>query len=254
MLQTRLIPVLLLSNGRLVKTTKYRKPKYIGDPSNTVRIFNELEADEIMLLDISASDNGGKPDFQLLEEIANEAFMPMAYGGGITSLSDAQQIFNIGFEKVILNSAAIKNQHLITEIANVYGSQAVVVAIDVKRILFWGDRVMKKNGRGLTKLRPNHWAITAVQKGAGELLVTSVDHEGSWNGVDIVTIDSVTKSVSVPVIAHGGIGDLRHIMEALDEGGAHGVAIGSAVVFQKRNSGVLVNFRLQDEFLAKDMF
>lgn len=250
MLQTRLIPLLLLSEGRLVKTTRYRKKRYIGDPSNTVRIFNELEADEIIILDITRS-NQSRPDFQLLEEIANEAFMPMAYGGGISSFADAQKVFKIGFEKVILNNAAIKNKHLITEIADVYGSQAVVVAIDVKFFRFFGKRVMKRNGRRISQLRADHWASQCVQMGAGEILVTSVDHEGLWNGVDIELIDSITRSVSVPVIAHGGIGSVNHIHAALEQGGAHGVAIGSAVIFQKKDSGVLINFKIRDNFLEE---
>ena len=243
--------MLLLSNGRLVKTKKYRKPQYIGDPTNTVRIFNELEADEIIVLDIAASKKGMKPDFRLLEEIANEAFMPMAYGGGVASFSDARTIFNIGFEKVILNTAAIKNHNLISEIASVYGNQAVVVSIDVKHIPFLGKRVMRSGGRIFTKLLPDIWATDAVGYGAGELLITSIDNEGMWDGMDISTIQSIVNAVPVPVIANGGVGNLGHIVDALELGCAHSVAIGSAVVFQKRDSGVLVNFRLRDEFLMR---
>lgn len=232
-----------------MKTRKYKNAVYIGDPTNTVRIFNELEVDEIIVLDISASRKSEKPDFKLLEEIANEAFMPMAYGGGITSFSDARTIFNIGFEKIILNSAAIRNHELISEIASVYGNQAVVVSIDVKRFPLLGRRVMRSGGRILTNLQPDVWAVDAVGYGAGELLISSIDNEGMWDGMDIPTIRSIADSVPVPVIAHGGVGELGHILEALELGCAHGVAIGSAVVFQKKDNGVLVNFRLRDEFL-----
>jgi len=234
-----------------VKTKKFRKPRYVGDPCNTVRIFNELEADEIIVLDISATTSGRGPDFDLLEVIADEAFMPMAYGGGITSFSEAQRIFNIGFEKIVLNSAAIQNPKLISEIAGVYGSQAVVVSIDVRQVRFFGVRVMRKQRQVCSKMRPSEWAIEAVNHGAGELLITSVDHEGMWGGLDIATISTITQVVPVPVIAHGGIGNLDHVIEGLEHGGAHSVAIGSAVVFQKQDQGVLVNFRLKDEFLAK---
>lgn len=252
LLQTRLIPVLLLSNGRLVKTKKYKNPRYIGDPSNTVRIFNELEADEIIILDISATSSGRGPDFNRLKDIADEAFMPLAYGGGITSFSDAQRIFNIGFEKVVLNSAALQNPILISEIAGVYGSQAVMVSMDVRQVRFLGVRVMDKRGRVRSKMCPSEWGIEAVKHGAGELLITSVDREGMWSGLDIATISSVTQAVEVPVIAHGGIGNLDHVIEGLEQGGAHSIAIGSAVVFQKQGHGVLVNFRLKDEFFERN--
>lgn len=241
MLRTRVIPALLLHGKSLVKTEQFGKYQYVGDPANTVRIFNELEVDELCFLDIKAARTRTGPDFDVLRDIATECFMPLSYGGGICSLEVAKRVFDTGFEKIILNTATYSNPNLISEIAKVYGSQAVVVSMDVKRHLWKGNRLVAQGAKYWKETLPIDWARKVEGLGAGELLLTSVDREGTWDGFDIPLIREISKSVSIPVIAHGGAGDLIHIRQALDAG-ASAIALGSMVVFQKKNMGVLVNF------------
>ena len=242
MLRTRVIPALLLDDQSLVKTERFRRPRYIGDPCNTVRIFNELEVDELAFLDITATRQGRAPNFALLEDIATECFMPLSYGGGLTSFDQAARIFSTGFEKVIVNSQAFVRPELITEIADTYGTQAVVVSIDVGRTVFGGERVYSHGGRRAHRVDPVAWAVEAERRGAGELLLTAIEREGTWSGLDLPLIERVSAAVSVPVIAQGGAANVRDIAAAVHVGGASSVAVGSMVVFQKKDYGVLVNF------------
>lgn len=252
MLRTRIIPALLLRNESLVKTVRFGKFTYVGDPCNTVRIFNELEVDELLLLDIIATRKRLSPNLKILTDIANECFMPLSYGGGIRSLDQAKAIFDIGFEKVAINSCAVENPNLITEIAGRYGSQAVIISVDVKKGL-WGRQTVRTNdGKHSTKLDPVDWAKEAENRGAGEILLTSIDREGTWAGFDLELIKQVTDNISIPVIAHGGAGTVEDISEVISKSGASAVALGSMVVFQKKGMGVLVNFpavKLQGEKL-----
>lgn len=242
MLKTRIIPALLLQNESLVKTVKFRKPGYIGDPINTVRIFNELEVDELVFLDITATNEEREPNYKILSEIANECFMPLGYGGGITTLEQAKRIFSIGFEKIVLNTSSHQNKELIAEIAEVYGNQAVIVSIDVKKN-FWGTyEVFSHAGKNNTKKNPVDWAVEVESIGAGEILLTSIDREGTWSGFDVNLVKKVTDVVSIPVIAHGGAGTTEHIGEVVKQGNASAVALGSMVVYQQKGYGVLVNF------------
>jgi cyclase len=242
MLKTRVIPVLLLRDGALVKTVRFKKFNYVGDPCNTVRIFNELEVDELIFLDILASRKKRKPDFQLLSEIANECFMPLTYGGGIKSTDDIKKILNIGLEKVAINSYAIENKLFIHEAAARFGSQCIVCSMDVKKNLFNKYEVYVAGGTQRTKLDPVEWAIELENLGAGELLVTSIDRDGTWKGYDTELIDSITSSVRIPVIANGGAGNIDHIVDVVKRGRASAVALGSMVVYQKQDFGVLINF------------
>jgi imidazole glycerol-phosphate synthase subunit HisF len=242
MLRTRVIPALLLRDESLVKTVRFDRFTYIGDPCNTVRIFNELEVDELMLLDITATRQNRRPNFELLADIANECFMPLCYGGGIRHLEDARRILKIGFEKVLVNAFALEQADFVRVLADEFGSQAVVAAIDVKRRFGKGQEVWDHARRRLTGRSPVDWARALEALGAGELLVTSVDREGTWEGLDLALIKSVTDAVGIPVIAHGGAGSLDAIAQAVKQGGASAVATGSMVVFQKRGMGVLVNF------------
>ncbi|WP_106640333.1 AglZ/HisF2 family acetamidino modification protein [Allosphingosinicella vermicomposti] len=242
MLRTRIIPVLLLRGESLVKTIRFDRFTYVGDPCNTVRIFNELEVDELAFLDISATRERRGPNFALLAEIATECFMPLSYGGGIHNFEDAARIFETGFEKVVINSAAFEQPQLINEIARVYGTQAVVASIDVKRTIFRREKVVTHGGRRQQLVDPVAWAIEMERRGAGEILLTSVDREGTWAGFDLDLIRRVSDAVSIPVIAHGGGGSVEHIGCAVREGGASSVALGSMVVFQKKDFGVLVSF------------
>lgn len=242
MLRTRIIPVLLLRNESLVKTVNFGKFTYVGDPANTVRIFNELEVDELLFLDITASHEKRSPNLKVLAEIANECFMPLGYGGGIRSLEQANAVFDIGFEKVSINTHANQTPTLISDIATQYGSQAVIASIDVKKGFFGSKTVRTMGGRQNTKRDPIIWAKEVEQMGAGEILLTSIDREGTWVGFDLELVKSVTDAVSIPVIAHGGAGTITHIKEVVNEANASAVALGSMVVFQKKGMGVLVNF------------
>jgi len=238
----RFIPCLLLRNGGLVKTVNYKNPSYVGDPINTVRIFNEKEVDELIFLDIDASRKKLEPNYKLLSEIADECFMPLAYGGGIRSFEQAQRIFNIGIEKVVINTAAYHNPKLIGEIAGVYGSQAVVGVIDVKKNFFGKYQVVSESATVKHKYTPQEWLLKLEEYGVGEIIVTSVDREGTWSGMDMELVTMITSQSKVPVIAHGGAGNVDHITDAIKTGKANAVAMGSMVVYQKKDFGVLINF------------
>ena len=225
MLETRVIPILLLKKQALVKTKRFRKFDYVGDPCNTIRIFNELEVDELFVVDIDATPSRCVPNFKILQEIAEECFMPLGYGGGVTSLEQAKKIFDIGFEKISLNSIVFENPGLVTEISNHFGSQSVVISVDVKK-----------------SFSPVNWAKQVETLGCGEILLTSIDREGSWSGFDLELVSQVANAVSVPVIAHGGAGNLNHLSEVVRLSKASAVALGSMVVYQKKDMGVLVNF------------
>ena len=241
MLRNRIIPILLLRDQSLVKTNRFGKYTYVGDPCNTVRIFNELEVDELFFLDINVSVKNQHPDLNILKDIADECFMPLGYGGGIRSLEDAKKIFDIGFEKVALNTQALENPGLITEIARHYGSQAVIVSIDVKKSFLSTEKVWSYGGKRNTNMHPVQWAKQAEALGAGEILITSIDREGTWSGFDLELIAAISSSVHVPVVAHGGGGCKQDIQDAIEIGGASAVGVGSMVVYHKKNNGVLIN-------------
>jgi cyclase len=242
MLRTRIIPALLLREESLVKTVRFGKFTYVGDPCNTVRIFNELEVDELSFLDITATRERRSPNLNILADIANECFMPLSYGGGIRSLDHAKAVFGMGFEKVITNSYAAETPALLTEIAQQYGSQAVIASIDTKTS-FWGKAtVHTEGGRYNTRRDPVKWAQEVEERGAGEILLTSIDREGTWEGFDLDLVKKVADSVTIPVIAHGGAGCVEDIGKVVKLAGASAVALGSMVVFQKKGMGVLVNF------------
>jgi cyclase len=245
MSQVRIIPVLLLKDGGLYKTVRFGKDNYVGDPINTVKIFNEKEADELVLLDYRASLEKRAPDFSKIAEIAGEAFMPMAFGGGITNLDQARKVFDGGFEKVVLNSVLFNNLSILEEIGNIYGAQSVVASIDVKKNLFGKQKVYSVSGTRKTDLDPVEWAKTLEGAGAGEIFLNSVDRDGTWEGYDIPLIRAVSEAVKVPLIACGGAGNVADLEKAVREGGASAVAAGSLFVYQRKGMGVLVNFPAQ---------
>ena len=247
MLRTRVIPCLLLHDEALVKTVKFNKFNYIGDPANTVRIFNELEVDELAFLDILASKENQPIKFDALVDIANEAFMPLAYGGGVRTFEDAKRIFSIGFEKVIINSHAVEDTGLIEELASHFGSQSIIGSIDIKKNFFGKYEVFTHGGTKSTGLDPIDWVKELEKRGVGELLVTAIDKEGSWDGYDIKLMNEIVKAVSVPVIANGGAGNVDHIGDVVSQTKVSAVAVGSMVVYQKKDYGVLVNFPDRDE-------
>jgi len=242
MLLTRFIPCLLLKGDGLVKTVNFKNPKYVGDPINTVRIFNEKEADELIFLDIEATPKNREPNYKLLSEIASECFMPLAYGGGIRTLEHAQKIYNIGIEKVAINSSSHSNLNLISQIAKIYGNQALIAVVDIKKDFFGKHQIVSHSGKEKHGRDIETWIKQLEAAGVGEILITSVDREGTWSGMDIELIKRVTACSSVPVIAQGGAGTVEHIKQAIAEGKANAVAMGSMVVYQKKDFGVLINF------------
>ena len=249
MLRTRVIPCLLLKNENLVKTINFKKYNYIGDPVNTVRIFNELEVDELMFLDIFASKENRPINFKILTNIANECFMPLSYGGNIKSLNDAKNIFKTGFEKVVINSNSFDNLKLISEISDYFGVQSVIGSIDVKQSFWGGQKVYSHHGKQKQNVDVVQWAKQLEKAGVGELLITSVDREGSWDGYDIELIKGITTNVQVPVIANGGCGKVEHIGDVVKTANASACAVGSMVVYQKKGMGVLVNFPDRKELI-----
>jgi len=246
-LKTRVMPCLLLRNAGLVKTVRFKNPAYIGDPINTVRIYNEKEVDELIFLDITATPEQRRPQFKLVAEIATECFMPFAYGGGIRSLEDVRMILSLGAEKVAVNTYAHESPVFVREVADAFGSQSVIVAIDVKRGMFGRPQVYTRCGRRAMGDDPVDYARRVEELGAGEILLTSIDRDGTFEGYDLELIGRVTAAVSIPVIACGGAGTMEDFGRAVKEGGASAVAAGSMVVYQGKDRGVLVNFPAKSE-------
>jgi len=247
MLKTRVMPCLLVSNGRLVKTVKFKNPAYVGDPVNAIKIYNEKEVDELILLDITATPEGRKPNFAFLSEITNECFMPLAYGGGIRDLDDIKRLFGLGIEKVAINSYAAENPAFIEQAAAIFGSQSILLSMDVKKNLFGKYAVYTQGGRTGTSHDPVAWATRMEGMGAGEILLNAIDQDGMMEGYDTVLIRKVTDAVHIPVIACGGAGKVEDFRLAVEKGGASAVAAGSMVVYQGKNKGVLINFPSRDD-------
>ncbi|HRG98820.1 MAG TPA: AglZ/HisF2 family acetamidino modification protein [Polyangiaceae bacterium] len=250
MLGIRVIPCLQLVGRSLVKTVKFGEYDYIGDPVNTVRIFNELEVDELCFLDIRATVERRTPNLQVLREISAECFMPLSYGGAVRDLAVAREILSIGFEKLVINSFAHEDPSFLSRLADHSGSQAVIASLDVKKDLFGRYQVFSHDGTRKGSTDPVQWARRLQDLGAGELLLTSMNRDGTWSGYDVDLIKKITDAVSVPVIANGGAGSVAHIGDAVKRGGASAVAVGSMVVYQSKGMGVLVNFPDATELAA----
>lgn len=243
----RMIPILLLRGSGFVKTRKFKDPVYLGDCFNTVRLFNEKEADELLILDITASPEEKPPDLHRLRELASECFMPLAYGGGVRNLEDMRQLFRAGYEKVSLNTEAVRNPQIITAAAREFGCQSVIVSIDVRRKMSGRYEVFVCGGRQGTGLDPVVVAKRAADSGAGEILLTSIDRDGTMEGFDLGIIRKVADAVTVPLIACGGAGSLGHFRDAIQKGGAAAVAAGSFFVFTGRHRAVLITYPSQVE-------
>ncbi|MGB3234240.1 MAG: AglZ/HisF2 family acetamidino modification protein, partial [Ferruginibacter sp.] len=244
MARVRIIPVLLMSKGGLYKTIRFQNAKYVGDPINSVKIFNEKQADEIILLDFLASKEKRGIDFSKIEEIAGEAFMPMAYGGAIKNFEDAKRVFDCGFEKVVLNSILFSDIALIQKIASVYGSQSVVGSIDTKKNILGKYRAYALSANLNTGKEPVEWAALLEKSGVGEIMINAIDRDGTWLGYDEELISKVASAVSIPVVACGGAGSFNDFEKAV-HAGASAVAAGSFFVFQKKGMGVLISFPSQ---------
>jgi cyclase len=249
MLRPRVIPILSLSGGRLVKTIRFRNPIYIGDPINATRILNEKEVDELALIDIHATKNKSEPPFQTIQKIAEQCFMPLSYGGGVDSLEKAKRIFGLGVEKIVLGTAAIKNPRLTHHIATTFGSQSVAVCLDYQTDWLGRDRVYISNGTYNIGLSPETVAVTQVNSGAGELILQSIKNDGMRCGFDLKVLKSIAKIVSVPVIALGGAGTLQDLQTAFGSG-ASGVAAGSLFALQPPHNAVLISYLSRNQIEA----
>ncbi|MCE7859444.1 MAG: imidazole glycerol phosphate synthase subunit HisF [Chloroflexi bacterium CFX2] len=242
MIRPRVIPALLLRGQGLVKTVKFKEPKYLGDPINIVRIFNDKEVDELVLLDITATPENHGPQFDLLKNITSEAFIPLAYGGGIRSMDDVRKLLSIGIEKLIMNTSAAETPSLVREVADHAGSQAAVVSIDVKKGLLGKYEVFTHCGQKKTGLDPVKHAVDMERMGAGEIIINSIDRDGTMEGYDVELVCKVADAVQVPVVACGGAGNLSHVSEVIKQGHASAAAAGSIFVFQGPLRGVLISY------------
>lgn len=237
----RIIPVLLLLNRGLYKTVHFKDPKYVGDPINAVKIFNDKEVDELIFLDILATRERREPDYELIHQIATECFMPVCYGGGIRTLEQIRRIISLGVEKVAINSRAIEQISFIGEASREFASSTIVVSIDVKKDLFGTYRVHGVSGSKKTDLKLESYVSLIEDHGAGEVLLTSIDRDGTMSGYDLVLIEAISKRVSLPVIACGGASNVEDLRLALDHG-ASSAAAGSLFVFRGKHRAVLINY------------
>jgi len=238
----RIIPCLLLRNNGLVKTVRFKDSTYIGDPINTVKIFNEKEVDEIFFLDIDATKLKKEPPYELIHNIASECFMPFAYGGGIHSLKQIERIIKSGAEKVIINSEAFLNEDFLREAVQQFGSSTIAVSIDVKKEFFKGNVVYIKGGTQSTGITPVEYAKRIENDGAGEILINSIDRDGVMQGYDIELIKNVSSAIRMPIIACGGAGKLSDFGMAVREGGASAAAAGSFFIFHGKRKAVLITY------------
>ncbi|HYJ38971.1 MAG TPA: AglZ/HisF2 family acetamidino modification protein [Chitinophagaceae bacterium] len=250
MKRVRVIPVLLLQKGGLVKSVKFKDYKYVGDPINAVKIFNEKEVDEIVVLDISATAEKRPPNINQVKDIASEAFMPLAYGGGITTLEEIKELITSGVEKVVLNTAAYKNPSLITEGAKWVGSQSMVVSIDVKKNLWGKYKVYIQSGSKAIDMDLTDYARQAESAGAGEIFLNSIDRDGTFEGYDEDLIRMISSAVNIPVVAIGGAGHIQDFTKAVHKG-ASAVAAGSFFVFQRPHRAVLISYPSQKDLKEK---
>jgi len=242
MLRPRVIPCLLVQNGGLVKTVGFAKPKYVGDPINAVRIFNEKAVDEIFIADIDASVLNKEPDYDLIKKLAIECRMPLCYGGGVRSVEQAERLVSMGVEKVALSSAALADPTLVTRMANVVGGQSVVTVLDVRRDKSGAPVVWTHNGQRRTDQLVSDAAKLMAESGAGEIIVNSIDNDGAMQGYDLPLVAEVLAAVSVPVTALGGAGSLAHIKTLIERFGLIGAAAGSLFVFKGVYRAVLINY------------
>jgi len=246
----RVIPCLLLHQGGLIKTVRFKNPRYIGDPINTVRIFNEKEVDELIILDIDATSENREPNYSVIEDIVSEAFMPVCYGGGVTSIEQMRRLFWAGVEKVSISAAAIENPMLVKEASAQFGSQSIVVTLDITKTLLKRQyQVVTHNATRKTGLDPINTAMLMEKRGAGELVINNVDRDGAMSGYDIDYLRKITDSVNIPVIALGGAGTLEHLKEVVMNGGASAAAAGSMFVYHGKHRAVLTNYPDQKQLL-----
>ena len=248
MLSKRIIPVLLLKGEGLYKTQRYKDPKYVGDPLNAIKIFNDKEVDEICVLDIDATAKKSI-NFNLIEKLASECFIPLSYGGGITSMADASKIFSLGVEKIVINSSNFDSLNLITQLSLKYGNQAIIASVDVKSNFFNIFTVYKHNGKENTGKKPLEFINKCIEAGAGEIFLNNIDRDGVMNGMDLKLVDEIAQGITVPLIACGGIGNVNHIKEVFQNTKVNAIAAGSMFVFHGKHRAVLISYRNISEII-----
>lgn len=257
MLLPRIIPCLLVKEKGLVKTIKFQDPKYVGDPINAVKIFNEKEVDELIVVDIDASTENREPDYNMIEHLAEECRMPLCYGGGVKSVEQVKRIIGLGVEKVAINSAAVENPELVRAAAERVGNQSVVVVLDVKKHLI-GTKydVLIHNGKKKTGKDPVLLAMQMESLGAGEIVINSIDNDGVMKGYDLALVEKIRESINVPLTVLGGAGSLQDIGKLIKKFGAIGCAAGSLFVFKGVYRAVLINYpnRAEKDTLIKDNY
>lgn len=257
MLYPRIIPTLLVHKKGLVKTVKFKDPKYVGDPINAVKIFNEKEVDELIVLDIDASALNMEPDYKMIEDLAAECRMPLCYGGGIKTNEQAQRIFRLGVEKIAISSVAVERSEIIAQMAEKVGNQSVVVVMDVKKKMFGGKyELYTLNGKKSTGLDPVLYAKKMQDLGAGEIVINSIDNDGVMTGYDVTLIEKIRAQISIPLTVSGGAGTLDDIGTIIQEHGIIGVSAGSLFVFKGKYKAVLINYPTptEKEVLIKKYF
>jgi cyclase len=247
MLRPRIIPSLLIHENGLVKTVNFKNPKYVGDPINAVRIFNDKGVDELAFFDIDASVLNKEPNYNLIEKIASQSMMPLCYGGGVKTVEQAKRIFSLGIEKIALSSAIIESPKMITEISEQVGSQSVIVVLDIRKKLFGGYEIFSHNGKKSTGINPIKFVEEVQALGAGEVIINSIDNDGVMKGYDLDLIAKVREKITIPMTVLGGAGSLDDIEKVIDNHGVIGVAAGSLFVFKGPYKAVLINYPTQME-------
>jgi cyclase len=251
MILPRIIPVLLIRNNGLYKTTNFKNPKYLGDPINAVKVFNEKEVDELIVLDYHATIENRPLAYTLIENIASQCFMPVCYGGGIRSVEEIKRIINLGIEKIALNTIAAESLSFVEKAAALFGSSTIVISIDAKKNSFGNYNVYSRSGSKSLKIKPEVFAKQMEECGAGEILINSISRDGTMQGYDLELIRLLAKEIKIPIIACGGAGDINHFKEAQDNG-ATAMAAGSYFVFHGKHRGVLISYPSQENL--KDLF
>lgn len=252
MVLKRIMPCLLFDGRALVKTVRFRNPQYIGDPINAIKIYNEKEVDELVLLDINASREKRAPRFEVVKECASECFMPFTYGGGVRTLEDFARLYKLGVEKVVVNTLCLTAPDIVREATRQYGATSVVGAVDYKKSFLGSYQVYSASGAKTRRSLVEHCRYLAEELDVGEILLYSVDRDGTWTGYDLETVRQVGEAVTVPLIACGGAGNIAHLREVLTETPANAAALGSMAVYQKKGMGVLINFPQRRSIIDED--
>ncbi len=247
----RIIPCLLYDGNGLVKTVKFKHPSYIGDPINAIKIYNDKEVDELILIDITASKQKRKPNFDKIADMASEAFMPFAYGGGVKTFDDFAKLYTLGVEKVVVNSLIQENPEVIRKVVTHYGAQAVVACIDFKKPMFGSKSPYSYAGHKIKYNLLDYASYLATDLGVGELMLYSVDNDGTWEGYDYEVTAQILNHVDIPVIACGGCGSIADLKKVLYETNANAAAIGSMAVYSKKGMGVLINFPVRESIIEE---